>query len=319
MQSLHPLYTTQTKGYIATVAEFFLSNCLVSLLQPQVTSNQSRLYQNPDNTVNTTMNTVDPGFSVVVGDPKRASPTTNTLIVATVNPSFSLQGTAVDHRSPSRGIIVRTVQGDKKKKVTLTIQNIATSTPGLGAIHHLPTTTSAKLAAIIVPTILVTTIVIGVVIWYFKRKRPSASSEATRSNRSMWSIETVLASRRSLRSQSQRSLSSLRPPGELEDTDTRPELSGAQWKRELEASELARELDGREVKENGKQKPGRKKQTSRNYCRSGTGVGNDGENVSVLVHYGRRCGRSRDLCQRSRRAIRKKRAIRAIEIMKSCE
>ena len=67
MQSLQPFDTTQTLGYITTVAMFYLPNDMVSLLQLQISRKYSRLYRNPDKSVNTITNVINPEFPLIAG------------------------------------------------------------------------------------------------------------------------------------------------------------------------------------------------------------------------------------------------------------
>jgi hypothetical protein len=67
MQSLQPFDTTQTKGYITTVAMFFLPDDMVESLQLQIQRPYSRLYKNPDESTATIMSVINPEFPLIAG------------------------------------------------------------------------------------------------------------------------------------------------------------------------------------------------------------------------------------------------------------
>jgi len=67
MQSLQPFDTTGTYGYITTVAMFYMAEDLVPLLQLQISRKYSTLYKNPDPSINTIMNVINPEFPLIAG------------------------------------------------------------------------------------------------------------------------------------------------------------------------------------------------------------------------------------------------------------
>ena len=65
MQSLGPLDTSHSLGYITTLAYAYIPQTMVDQLQLDIRNPSSRLYNNPDATVKTLMEQINQGIAIV--------------------------------------------------------------------------------------------------------------------------------------------------------------------------------------------------------------------------------------------------------------
>ena len=67
MQSLQPYDTTETLGYVTTLAFAYIPTIMVDTLKTSIHVPASPLYQNPDGSVHTLMSMINPAFPVLAG------------------------------------------------------------------------------------------------------------------------------------------------------------------------------------------------------------------------------------------------------------
>jgi hypothetical protein len=94
IQSLVPLDTTERLGYVTTIAMGYIPGSLFNTLNLDLHIPTSALYQNPDESVNTLMNYIDPSIPLTPGLGLPGSDSTGTGAAPTTEPNTGILDTA---------------------------------------------------------------------------------------------------------------------------------------------------------------------------------------------------------------------------------